>query len=90
MIRLAGIIEFVHIEQVSALDKFYCIFFSWHHPDGICGPASLLSNGYRVVFPGKNTSRGVKPTTRLILAPRSLIVELHLHYTARLHGLVLN
>jgi hypothetical protein len=28
-ILLAGTVEFVHTEQVSALDKFYCIFIQF-------------------------------------------------------------
>jgi hypothetical protein len=52
-------------------------------PDRLCGPPSLLSNGYCGAL-----SLGVKLTTHLRLVPRSRMVELHLHPPIRVHDVV--
>jgi hypothetical protein len=47
------------------------MFSSRHRPDRFWGPQSLLSNGYRGLFPRVYSGRGVKVTTHLHLVPRS-------------------
>jgi hypothetical protein len=63
-------------------------FFSTpQHP----APApSLLSNGYRRLYPWGVKRPGVELTTHLHLVPSSRIVELYLHSPIRLDGTVLN
>jgi hypothetical protein len=63
------------------------IFFSSsQRPDRLWGSCNLLSKGYWGQFP-----RGKAPvTTHLHLVPRSRIVELQLHYSIRLQGLIIN
>jgi len=45
-------------------------FFSQPHQDQICGPPSVLSNGYQWFFPREQTGLGVKLTTHLHLVLR--------------------
>jgi hypothetical protein len=59
-------------------------------PHWLCSPPNLLSNGYRRLFPRGKSSRGVKLTTHLHLAPRSRMVELYLYSPMSLPGIVLN
>jgi hypothetical protein len=47
------------------------IFSSPHRPDRFWGPPSLLSNGYRELFPRGYSGRGVKLTSHLQRVPRS-------------------
>jgi hypothetical protein len=46
------------------------IFSSPRRPDRLWDPSSLLSNGYRRLFPGGYSGRCVKLATHLQLAPR--------------------
>jgi hypothetical protein len=54
------------------------------------GPPSLLSNGYRGLFPRRSSGRGVKLTTHLQLVPRSRKCGYIHPPPIRLHGVVLN
>jgi hypothetical protein len=54
------------------------------------GPPSLLSNGYRGLFPKGQSGRSVNLTTHNHLMPRLRMVELHLLSPTRLDGVVLN
>jgi hypothetical protein len=58
-------------------------------PDRFRGPRSLLSDGYRGLFPWEYSGRGVKLTTQLHLVPRSRTVELDLYFQSptHLHGI---
>jgi hypothetical protein len=56
------------------------LFSSPQCPDRLGGPPSLLSNGYRRLFPRAQIGRGVKLTTYLHLVPRSRMVELYRHF----------
>jgi hypothetical protein len=73
-----------------------CMHFSFlflsspQRPDQHRGPPSLLSNGYRGIFPRGYSGSGLNLATRLSLVPRSRMVELYLHLTLCLHGIVLN
>jgi hypothetical protein len=60
------------------------IFSSPNRSDRLWGPPNLQSNGYRRLF-----HRGLKLTTHLQLLPRSRIAELYIHFSIRLHGVVL-
>jgi hypothetical protein len=60
------------------------------HTDRFWGSPSLLYNGYRELFPQLKSGRSVKLTTHLHVESRGRMVELHLHCTTRLHGVVLN
>jgi hypothetical protein len=66
------------------------IFSSPLHPDRLWGPPSLLSNGYRRLFPRRLCGQGDKLITHLQVVPRSRMVELYLHSTIRLHDVVFN
>jgi hypothetical protein len=66
-------------------------FFSFpQSSDRLWGLPSLLSNGYQDFFLRGQSDLGAKLTTHLHLVPRSRMVELHLHFLMRLHGLVHN
>jgi hypothetical protein len=54
--------------QVPVGSRF---FTSPCYPERLWGPLSLISNGYRGLFPRGWTGRGVKLTTHLHLVPRS-------------------
>jgi hypothetical protein len=66
------------------------IFTSPCCPDRLWGQTSLLSNGYRGLFPRGYSGRSVKLTTHLQLVPRSRKVGLYIHSPIRLHSVVLN
>jgi hypothetical protein len=51
---------------------------------------SLLSNGYLGLFPRDKAAMGVKLTTHLRLMQRLMMMELHLHSSILLHGVVIN
>jgi hypothetical protein len=64
--------------------------FSPQRPDQLWGQPSLLSNGYRRLFPRVWSGRGVKLATHLHLVPRSRKLELYLHSPLCPHSIVLN
>jgi hypothetical protein len=63
---------------------------SSQRPGQLWDPPSLLSSGYRRLFPRAQSSRGVKLTTHLHLLPRSRNVELYLPPSYVFMGLMLN
>jgi hypothetical protein len=72
-------------------DYWLCkTFSSPQRPDRIWGPPSLLSVGYRWLFPWGKSGWGVNLITHLHLVPRSRKLELYLHSQICLHGIVLN
>jgi hypothetical protein len=68
--------------------RFFC---TSQRPDWFRGPPSLLSNGYRGLFPPEVKRPELEAdTTYLHLVPRSSMVELYLHSPIRLHGVMLH
>jgi hypothetical protein len=60
------------------------LFSSLHRPELFCGPPSLLSDGYRWLFPRGQSDRERE-------ADHSLqTVDLYIHFLTRLHGAMLN
>jgi hypothetical protein len=52
--------------------------------------SSHLFNGYRARFPRRRSGLNVKLTTRLNLVPRSIMMDVCLHFLIPLHGTVLS
>jgi hypothetical protein len=75
-----GIVTGYMLDGPGSIPGSARFLISPQRPDRLCGPLSLLSNGYR----------GVKLTTHLHLVPRSRMVELYLHSPICLHSVVLN
>jgi hypothetical protein len=66
------------------------IFSSPRRSDRLWSPPSLLSIGYRRLFPCGYSGRSAKLTTHHHLMQRSRMVELYLHSPICLHGILLN
>jgi hypothetical protein len=66
------------------------VFSSLQRLDRLWGETNLLYNGYWEFFLRGKSGRGVKLTTNFNTAPRSGVAELYLHFSIRLHGVVLN
>jgi hypothetical protein len=64
-------------------------FSTLQHPDGLCDPFRLLSNGHRGQFPRGWSGRSVKLITQFHVAPKSRM-EPYLYSLTRLHAVVLN
>jgi hypothetical protein len=75
---------------VSIPSRSNRLFSSPHRADRLWGPHNLLCNGYRGLFPQRESGRSVKLTTHLYLVPMSTMVEVYLHSLMYLHGMVLN
>jgi hypothetical protein len=65
-------------------------FFSSQRRCRLWGPPSLLTNVYQGFFSREQSGRSVKLTVHLHLLPKSREVELYLHASTCLHGIVLN
>jgi hypothetical protein len=72
------------------LGRYKRFFSTPQRPDRVWVQPSLLSNGYRGLFPQRWSGCGVKLTAILHLAPRPRMVELYLHSPIFLYGAVLN
>jgi hypothetical protein len=85
--RGAGIAQFVQqdgLGSISGRDKR--LFSTPQREDRLWG----LSNGYRWLFPRRQSGWGVKLTTHLHLESKSRIMWLYLDSPTRLHDVVLN
>jgi hypothetical protein len=65
------------------------LFFFPRRPEGLRGPFTILSNGYRGYFPRKQNGRGLELTSRLELGQTSGIRG-YIHSPIRLHSIVLS
>jgi hypothetical protein len=74
--------------SIPGRDEIFLFFITGL--DWLWGPPSLISNGYRGLFPRGQSGRGVKLTTHLHLVPRSRMVELNLRFPICLYVVVLN
>jgi hypothetical protein len=86
----AGTVTGYGLDDLGLVPGSARFFSSPECPDQSCGPSSLLSNGYRVLYPRGYSGRGVKLTTHLHLVPRSRKLQRNFHSPIRLHGIAIN